>query len=228
MKEFKKHTQLGRIKLTKNDLEEFIALMNHSSKEKDHFYISTELPDSKISERDLESFMQHKELPKILDNITISMSLAWDNFAEKKNAYLSLDNISNSLSVDGSDQTWVLGKHKQLMDYIKLKRPFLWFISGFLRIGIRGAIIGVIAVELFTTIFRCYKNGLYTINPMLILVMTTSILLYYSIAKIKDTVIIIQETKSFWEKNEVVITITLSFLTLLATIIFGIIQLNKK
>ncbi|HEX7414194.1 MAG TPA: hypothetical protein VF411_09125 [Bacteroidia bacterium] len=222
MNEYRKYTNLGRVKLTKNDLVELVTLVKSDlpiTGMMDSFSIKTSISDLNISENDLESFLQHKGIPKTIDNIFIRIS------SGGRMVYLTLGNDQNFLSVAGSDQTWVLGKYMQLLGYIKAKQPVLSFITKPISFGL---IIGIISNILFNIIYVLQKSGWHSINPLLVISIFPCVLILYSITRIKNTKIIIRESQSFSDKYGVAITIVLSFLTLIATVVLGVIQIIQK
>jgi len=234
MKQYTKSSKIGRTKLTKNDLSELVALINSGidfrgiSAIKEDVEITAYLSNLNIREYGLENFLRHTDLPRILDFIVFERR-GWSESRDiDKTVHLLLGRGASILTVNGQDQTWVLGKHKQLTDYIKSKRPSLWFISMNVSYIILGGIIAL-SVIILTEIFAIYlKNGLNKINPLLPLAILPLLILLYGLRKIKNTIIVLQETESFWDKYGTIITIVLSVLTLLATVVIGVIQINQK
>jgi hypothetical protein len=231
MNDYTKYTSLGRVKLTKNDLSELVALIKSGfppQKRKEDFKITTTVSYLNISENELENFLKHTDLPMILDNININM-IGWsDTGVIDKAVYLRLNRYSNELTVSGHDQTWVLGKNTQLLDYIKVKRPFLSFINKIFTSVIIGVIGGVIASILIEIIRVFLKSGWNSINLLIVISILPLVIIFYSLTKIKNTNIIIRESQSFSDKYGIAITIVLSFLTLIATVAIGIIQIIRK
>lgn len=231
MKLYKKNSKIGRTKLTKSDLSELVALINDgiiSYGRKEDLEITADLYNLKINEYDLDAFLRHTELPMILDFIVIKR-IGWldpHTSTVIKIVNLLLGTSASELTVAGQDQAWVLGKHAQLTNYIKSKRTFLWFIS----MEVSYIIIGMIIVA-FTFIVGAAIGmtiASHKINPLFPLAILPLLLLFYTLSKMKNTTIVLQEKESFLNKYGTIIAIVLSFMTLLATVVIGIIQINNK
>lgn len=230
MKEYRKNTSLGRVKLTKNDLSELVALIKSGflQNRKEDFEITTRVSYSNISEHELESFLKNTDLPMILDNIDIKMA-GWSEQRDiDKWVNLRLDTYSNELTVSGHDQTWVLGKNTQLLDYIKVKRPFLSFFNKTFISVLTGVIGGIILSIPLTIIFVFLKSGWNATNSLFVISILPLIIILYCLTKIKIAKIILRESQSFSDKYGMAISIVLSFLTLIVTVVIGIIQIIRK
>ena len=233
MKEFTKSSAIGRTKLTKNDLSELVALINSGIPERglilpeyEEIEITAYLPNSNIIEHGLENFLKHTDLPMKLNFIVFNRT----GWSESKYIDKSMDLLlgpgNSILRVSGQDQAWVLGKHTQIADYLKSKRPSLWFISNPVKQGFWGIVIGFFIVLVLLGIDPRY--GFLKINPLWFLALSSLSFLSTILSKMKNTMIILQETESFWDKYGTKILIVLAFLTLIATLVIGIIQINQK
>lgn len=233
MKEFTKSSNIGRTKLTKNDLSELVALINSGIPvlglilpEYEEIKITAYLPNSNIIEHGLENFLKHTDLPMKLNFIVFNRNGWSESNNIDKSMELLLGPGNSILRVSGQDQAWVLGKHTQIADYLKSKRPVLWFISNQVKQGIFGIVIGFSILLVILAIDPRY--GLLKINPLWFLALSSLSFLSIRLNKMKNTMIILQETESFSDKYGMIITIVFSLLTLLATLIIGIVQINQK
>ena len=234
MNDYTKYTSLGRVKLTKNDLSELVALINSgipvigipSQTIKEDVEITAYLSNFNITEYGLDNFLKHNDLPMILDFIVIDRKCWTESIGIDKTVNLILGSGSSELRVTGQDQAWVLGKHTQITEYLKSKRPALWFISKLVTSIITGLILG--ATITYVLIAINPKYGLNKINPLLWYALTSLSFLFIILNKMKNTMIVLQETESFWDKYGTKILIVLAFLTLIATLVFGVIQIYQK
>lgn len=227
MKEHRKSTNFGRIYLTKKDLEDLVNLINEGAEKLEgstFFTIETKIADVSISEDNLETFFLHKELISDIEEIHIYLNHKSETTGPR-NIFLNFGNYSNNISVSGTDQTWVLGKHKQLLDYILTKRTRMSFFTASIATGFKGAFSILILYSIVFAFLFLYKKGMSWIGLFVVLCPLFLMFTYLSLGKIKNTSVVLKDKTSFWKKNEVAISLIISFLTLLATVILGIIQL---
>lgn len=233
MKEYTKSSKIGRTKLTKNDLSELLALINSGIPIRgitgagyEDVKITAFISNLTIREYGLENFLNHTDLPMILNFIVFERNGWSESRGIDKTVYLLLGSGSSELRVDGQDQAWVLGKHKQITDYLKSKRPILWFFSKRVNSIIIGIVIG--AFIMFVLLAIDLKYEFLKINPLWFFALSSLSFLYVILNKLKNTMIVLKETESFWYKYGTKILVVLAFLTLIATLVIGVIQINQK
>lgn len=234
MKEYTISSKIGRTKLTKNDLSELLALINSGIPVRgitgdiyEDVKITAYLSNITIIEYGLENFLNHTDLPKILNFIVFNRSGWSESRSLDKTVHLLLGSGSSVLTVNGQDQAWVLGKHAQITDYLKSKRPILWFFSKNIN-SIIFVIVNSAFIALLVLIAIDLKYEIFKINPLWFFVLSSLSFLSIILNKMKNTMIVLKETESFWDKYGTKILIVLAFLTLIATLVIGVIQINQK
>lgn len=231
MKDYKKSSKIGRTKLTKNDLSELVALINSGIPVRgitgyEDVKITAYLSNLTIRENGLENFINHTDLPMILDFIDFDRN-GWSESRDiDKTVYLLLGSGLSELRVTGQDQAWVLGKHKQITDYLKSKRPVLWFYSKQVNSIIFSIIIGASIMLVLLAIGLKYE--FFKINPLWFFALSSLSFLFVILNKLKNTMIVLKETESFWDKYGTKILVVVAILTLIATLVIGVIQINQK
>ena len=179
-----------------------------------------------IIENGLENFINHTDLLMILDFIVFERK-GWSESRDiDKTVYLLLGSGSSELRVNGQDQAWVLGKHTQITDYLKSKRPVLWFFSNRVNSIIFGIVIGAFITLVLLAIYLKYE--FFKINYLWFFALSSLSFLFVILNKLKNTMIVLKETESFWDKYGTKILVVLAFLTLIATLVIGVIQINQK
>ena len=177
MKEYTQKIPVGKIQLTKEDLNQLVILScsnpSQVSPRLHESSISTQMGDLTVLSENLDDFLHRIDLPCHLDNL----SLQWiDRSSREQIDYqlsLQLGLQSSQLQISSFDETWTLGKSKQIMRFLQQKRPF----------------------------------------PQLPWTKNTRIVL---------------TAQSFWKDRSVGLTLLISLLSLLASLIFGILQLVRK
>jgi hypothetical protein len=132
MKEYTKSINLPPCKLNKDDLIELVKIVNSdipTSNRNNNFEIYANLPDITISENNIEIFLKHKELPPTIDKLSIRVFIHNSESLIDKHIDLTFYSNSISLRVNGADQTWVLGKYIQILNFLKRKRPWFWWLN---------------------------------------------------------------------------------------------------
>ena len=179
-----------------------------------------------IIENGLENFINHTDLLMILDFIVFERK-GWSESRDiDKTVYLLLGSGSSELRVNGQDKVWVLGKHTQITDYLKSKRPVLWFFSNRVNSIIFGIVIGAFITLVLLAIYLKYE--FFKINYLWFFALSSLSFLFVILNKLKNTMIVLKETESFWDKYGTKILVVLAFLTLIATLVIGVIQINQK
>ena len=222
---------LGKVKLTKNDFIKLISLIKkdffilNEVSESIYFSIKTDAADIKISESNLEIFLQHAELPKNLNNILIHVDSKAGN--ETKLIFLSLGGLSNTLHVEGTNQTWVKGKEQLLFKFIKSKSSYAWFFSEFNLAILKGIIVGLFYYNSMSIIHMYNITG-FTNKIILSIISLVPIIIFFLILfKIKQVSISTQEASSIWDKDSKMTNI-IAIVSLVAMVIFEVFNLLFK
>jgi len=129
MKKYQTYKEIRACKITRRDLNDLIKKVTESFSEKDikeNLQISTDLPNISITEKDLESFLRHEELPQKIYNLSIKIN-DWENGISR---YVSIrfSEYSGRMIIDGDQESWVMGKSIQLEKFFKSKQYALWFL----------------------------------------------------------------------------------------------------
>ena len=145
MKEYTKSGRIHPCKLERNDLLQLIKIVKETfpvSDRKDDFNVSTNLPNISIRENSIEDFLKHEELPDKFNRLSIRARGWSENREIDKDVRMTFYDNFIDLDVDGTDQTWVLGKYSQITNLLREKRPWFWvfkahpvlegFIQGFI------------------------------------------------------------------------------------------------
>ncbi|MDB5260172.1 MAG: hypothetical protein JWN37_403 [Candidatus Nomurabacteria bacterium] len=187
--------------LNKEDLQDLVDLVIKDTPNYDSrgLYIRGSFGEVDIHENNLTDFLQHKNLPKTLDNLTISYS-SYLKDADHRiriafyKSYIILD-------VSGSSESFVKGKYNQIKDFLKSKRPFLWFLKSKIVYGLRGVLFAVAGTVYMYLMIKWVKYG---VNPNLFVSLGVVILLIidYFISRIEFTRINISPQESFLNKHE--------------------------
>lgn len=122
-----KYQKEGSIKFYPFDIKDFFPHLVETISDHfpfstiEYFSIKTELlPSLSVEEHSIKEFVSHKELPEILNNLTISIS----NWLIYKHLYLNIDYRNGKrifLIVEGDDNTWVLGMYALIEEFLKEK-----------------------------------------------------------------------------------------------------------
>lgn len=218
--------------LTKEDLEQLILLIQTNF---DNVHLTADSLEIRashggvvISENQLNSFLNHLETPKILFDISITMN-GWNHQSNVyKSVSLSLHKTYSDLSVRSYDQTWTIGKCFQIMDYLKSKRIFFWFLKSPVHIMLAGAAGALGIVSSYILIYYWARKGFDAVPFYIPLVAITSSTFFFLLDKFKHTQIILKSEPSFIDKYNSTFSLLVAFLGLLATIIFGVLAVYNK
>jgi hypothetical protein len=171
MKEYTQKIEWRKIRLTKADLGQLVALIDdRPTGRQSPLVLTTRLPEMIITEGSLEQFLRHAELPAFL----VNLEMEWSAPSGGHKLRLSLGPDINFIVVSSPEQTWMLGKSQQLTRFFQSKRP-----------------------------------------PRFI-------------PRTANTRIILTAAPSFWKEYSLGLTLLISFLSLFASVIIGILQLLKK
>lgn len=158
--------------LTKDDTIDLInILQSNASNAEDlsHVSIYSELPGIKIEANNIYQFFEQNKLPKKLDNFT-----AFASGKDNAFAYISIGVLSSFITVKGNNEIWVRGKYSQLMDFLKKRRLWYWFIQKpFAFIAIMLLTISVSALVssiIERQFFGLFLSSISTISWMLAIV----------------------------------------------------------
>ncbi len=117
----RKHVESDSIKpcvLTQDDLIELSDVVRDGFPEEHGFSVTAEFNNVNIDMGSIEEFLTYKKLPDVLENLIMR---AWYpkkyfNVREiEKDIHVTFDNLYSILSTDGDDETWAIGKHKQVL-----------------------------------------------------------------------------------------------------------------
>jgi hypothetical protein len=231
MKKFNKTTSIHPCRLNKNDLFELEALIKEGfpiQKRPEDYTVSSNLKNFAIYENSLEDFLNHKNLPDSFSRISFRL-IGWssDNQIDK-GVDLTFYDSYISLDVSGFSESWVNGKNIQLLDYLKTKRPFMWFLSCPPAQAFRGASSIIILWSVVLIVYRIYYFKLNSLIFLLSLLILLSVL-NFLIGKFNYVEIFLKEKESWWKRLEPLFVV-FTFLASVATIIGFIYQMfvNKK
>lgn len=221
MKTYSQSKRFSSCKLTKEDLVNLVNLIKLDFPKTDRsedFKISSYLEKIRISENDLEKFLDHTELPDSLKRLNLDL-IGWDQQRNiDKNVKISFYDNSVRLDVSGNTESWVLGKYSQLTGFLNEKKSIFWFfntIPGYIFQGVLPLISMVSAVVMVGILI---KSGFNTLNILLPITVSLTAFLSLRIAKIPYCEIILKERRSFTDRYSNFINIVI-FLGSIATIL---------
>lgn len=223
MIKFNKQSKIHPCYLSKGDLETLVSFIVSDfpeSDRKEDFGIRTYSDTLDISEHSLKDFLEHDRLPTTLTRLMIDM-VGWSGDREiNKNLEITFyDNYIN-LRVSGASESWVNGKYVQITDFLKDKRPLLWFLHTPITYIIRGGIFVAIICGIGFIVFQWYKNGFDSVNILIPLSLMFLSMLDSMLGKHKYTQIFLTERKSFSEKYKDFITIVTLVASVLSIVAF--------
>lgn len=227
-----KYTQTQRIqpcRLTKEDLFNLVDLIQTDfpkSERKEDFQIIAFIPGADASENSLNDLFTHKNLPKFLDKLSIRQ-IGWSTEGNiDKSLDLTFYNSFIELRISGELESWVRGKKLQVTDFLKAKRPFLWFIHTVPILILRGSFFPLILAGVGIMGTQIYKNGIDSVGIILPISVLCITLFDFAIGKYPYVRIYIEKEKTFIERyNTLIIVIT--FVAAIFTIIGVIFQISK-
>ncbi len=151
-------TDIHPCRLVKDDLPKLMGIIRegipHSDRKED-LDIRTSFRHTGIHENSMEEFLQHAELPERLDRLTIRI-IGWnENRQIDKTVNLVFNHHFIRLEASGTDETWVLGKHAQIRQFLKEKRS--WF--GFMNTAPLSFFFGVIQAASVVGFSYLFRNG---------------------------------------------------------------------
>ncbi|MBE0393908.1 hypothetical protein BJQ96_03781 [Flavobacterium sp. PL0002] len=222
MRKYTKSFKLDASKLELNDLNHLVEIITKTFSENERsndFEILTRLDDLDIRSESLEEFLKHRELPNKLNNLSISMTGWNENGNIDKSVRLLFYKIFTNLDVNGDEETWVIGKSSQINEFLKKKRPWHWLLNKIFPYA-----TGVIfAISLFY-LSHFLKNGeiIYSISTGIFFLSWILATFFFTKGTFLPHVqIILNRDKSLLNKEN--ITILISILSLIVSIIGGII-----
>jgi hypothetical protein len=118
-----KSTKLNTILIDRNDLFKLNKLMMTAFSEEDKFNvdISTDYDNITIKDNSVDDFLLYDGLPDKLNNLDIRYS------SKDKYVFMMLGDYRLHLFVSGNDETWMLGIFHQLKSFFANRRP--WYYS---------------------------------------------------------------------------------------------------
>jgi len=222
MKEYTKSASIHPCKLNRNDLLKLIELLKEAfpfSDRKEDFTISTNLPNISIRANSIEDFLEHEDLPDKFSRLSLEI-IGWseDREIDKAVRMIFYDNFI-SLDVNGAEQTWVLGKYSQIVDFLRKKRP--WF--GPLREIFLYTIGAIPLLSLFGLIYFIISNEIvYSISTTLLLIVwVIAGVFYFKGTFLPYTQIILRPKESPLNKENLMITIAI--LSLIVSLIGAVV-----
>ncbi len=220
MKDYSQHKDIHPCKLEKNDLFELVKIIKKGFAEtnrKEDLQIRSHIPNVSIYENSLEDFLKHKDIPNIINRLSIEQ-IGWNNKREidKKVSITFYDNFID-FDVSGFDEEWVLGKSMQIQNFLRKKRTKLFFLNRSSPI-----LFGLLIPVGFYAILKSIKE--FSLIPIILSVLfmisiVTLIILFFKGKFLPYTRIIIVPKKM----NKENIILLISILTLIISFIGSII-----
>lgn len=209
MKKYTKETKVHPCRLTRSDLvglEEVIRSDIKTERTKD-FKVTCHIPNIDISENSINDFLNHKDLPRIISRISLSI-IGWseDNNIDKSVDLIFYDSFI-TLRVSGTSETWVNGKFLQVVNLLRTKRPALWFLKTTPVYMLRGSLFAILFYAFGVMLKRLLSEGLNSIGISLPILIVAISLFDTALSKFNYTEIYIEEKKSFIEKYNTAILI---------------------
>lgn len=226
MIDFRKEEKIHPCYLKKDDLKSLVDIIKEDFPKSDRledFTISTWSDSLRVSENTLDSFLAQKKLPEILTKLTIRI-IGWseDRDINKSLEITFYDNYIN-LSISGSSETWVNGKHIQITKFLKKTRPLFWFLKLPIVYMIRGALFVFMMIGGYLMWESIFKNK--AIENSVFIGTLSILLLEWILGMINYTKIYLTEQQSFFEKHKELITLILLIASLAG--IIGVILDHK-
>ncbi len=229
MKKYTKVTDVSPCRLTRADLIQIEEVIRGDigTKKVEDFNVNSNLSNVNISENSINDFLNHKDLPKIISRLSISI-IGWskENSIDKSINLTFYDNFI-TLKITGDSETWVNGKFLQLDNLLKTKRPTLWFLKTAPVYILRGALFVILFLGFGEIVRRIISGGLDSIGISLPLMIVAISLFDTTLSKFRYIKIYIEEKKSFIEKYKSLFVILGAIGTIFA-IIIQILDIIKK
>jgi hypothetical protein len=191
MKNYITDKRIHPCRLNRADLVRLVALIKtdfSKSERKEDFELRSYFDGLNISENSLDAFFHHTDLPPVLSRLTIRQ-IGW-SAAREIDKLLELTFYDNyiSLSVRGESESWVKGKSSQLLDFLKTKRPFFWFLRTRPGLFFGGALIFIIGGPALGFIeYRILTGGFISVGIFLPMGVIFLILLGFAVARFRYT-----------------------------------------
>jgi len=223
MKKYSKEIKIHPCRLEEDDLFglEKILIESVDKKRIDDYKIYANTENVDISENNIIDFMRH-DLPSVISRLSFSVT-GWSKDNEiHQNIDLTFYDSFIILRVRGNSESWVKGKSTQIIDFLKSKRPFLWFLKTTPMLMFRGAIFLFMIVGTVLFVIQIITKGFDSAGILLPFLLISSWMVDYSLSKFQYTQIYIKKKKSFIEKYNTTIFIlgaTASVVTILGFII---------
>ena len=222
MKRYTKSGEIHPCRLQRNDLLRLSEIVKETfpiSDREEDFQVSTNLPNISINENSIEDFLKHEELPDKFNELSIEIKGWSENREIDKSVRMTFSRLYMDLYVDGTDETWVLGKYSQIANFLRERRPWFWavhkvfpFISG---------IIFVLSLAGLTYFIKA-EEIIYSISTALFLTAWIFATVFYLKGTfLPYTQIILTPKESFFNKQNV--TVIIAVLSLIVSIIGGVI-----
>jgi hypothetical protein len=121
LKTYEKVEIIKYLPIRKKDLADLAEITVDNNFSDKHFSISTKIDTLSIEESSIEAFLAHKEVPDSLSEFNI-ISVKFDlNQEKEKKVTISTYDQWARLGVYGLDKAWVLGKFRQITDFLNSK-----------------------------------------------------------------------------------------------------------
>lgn len=128
MSMYQKKGKLNPCKLDKEDLLFLISILTNDFSDGYVMNIDCRLNNIHINEKDIDTFLKHKELPDRLNHLNIRIyGVDLSNSKVEKTLELEFHNQDITLSVSGNEETWTLGVFYRVKNYLKSKKPWYSF-----------------------------------------------------------------------------------------------------
>jgi hypothetical protein len=219
VREYVKNENVHACKLTRSDLIDLVSIFTDSmssSDEQVQLELSGQYGDVSVKETDVTAFLENHDLPRNLKTLAIRNYATGENFEVDKSISIQFYDSFISLYVSGKDETWVLGKYSQIMNFLNQEKP--WF-SSLRKIFplLAGVIIGLVGGFLGHSISsKMYVVG---ISTSILLVATILLTIYFLKNEfLPHTQIIIDpNVRLFTKENMSLAVLILSFIVSLVS-----------
>ena len=130
MKIYKQSTHTPACRLNVANLQSLILILEEDMGDKKRLEVSLKLKGSEIRVDSLDELLKHKDLPPKIYSMTLSVNTNWSS---SKNRYICVvlsDDEPPYITVEGEDEAWVIGKCKQIENFLIDKKAKFGFRFG--------------------------------------------------------------------------------------------------
>lgn len=221
--EYQQQSQLPPCLLNREDLVNLYNLIGRDfDKEKagdPDVWVYADLRDRTVRASSIGEFLETEGLPHTLDRMTIRFA-CW-NSEVARTCGVTFYKSFISVEVDGLSNSWVIGKHSEVVAFLRGKKPWWAFLKwgwfNTILSVLPGMILGWIGAEL---ILR--EMSLLVVWAMFVGFIFA--LVNYSISRLPHTRIVLKEPVTFFQKYHVQILLILTILTILVPLVLWILD----